>query len=583
MKKSLIRFVALSMAACMTVSLAACQKSSPASSSATSSEAKYTDPITVDVYTLTGNIPGEQTGWFAKLVKDKFNMTLNITAAQTDGNADTSFQTHAAAGTLGDIVIYGALDTKFTDSIKSNLLTDLSKDDLLTKHGATIMKNYSAAVKRISDTYGNYGIPNNVTTMSATVPCEDANLTYGAFLRYDIYQSIGSPVMNTIDDLYPTLKKMQAAHPKSETSGKNTYAFSLFKDWDGNMMMFGKMVAQLYGYEEAPCGGFYLINNMADKYQYILDSDSYYVKALKIYNQAYRDGLLDPDSISQTWNDITPKYQDDRILFSLYSWLGNSYYNTTTTEAAGKGFEVVPIKDEMIYSSGFTPDGGTYVISLGAQCKDKERCMDFIDWMYSAEGSWEMNNGPEGLTWELKDGKPQLTDFGRECLPSNTTAVPEEYGGGDWLDGSCNIGFSTIAVNSIDPDYNETYNYRLWSSVLNYQPSKLLSTWKSAMDNALDGKDYMVDNNQVSVAPGTDYTSPTLSTDIQAIQDAVKMDIRDASWKMVYAKTDAEFNSDLAACVKTVNDKGISKVLDFDKTEIAKLAVMRKAAASSSK
>jgi putative aldouronate transport system substrate-binding protein len=589
MKKWFIKSLTAAAILGIAVSMAACSQpgnstdtAAGSSSSASSGSNSYKNPVTLDVYTLTGNTPGEQSGWFAKVIKDKFNLKLNVICAQTEGNADQSFQTHAASGDLGDIVVYGAIDTKFTDSLKAGLLMKLTDNDLLSKHGQNIVTNYSGAIKRIADKYGEYAIPNNVSSESPNTPSEDSDLIYGVYTRYDYYQEIGSPKLNSFDDVYPMLKAMAQKHP-TNANGQKQYAFSLFKDWDGCMMMFGKMIAQLYGYEEAPFGGFLLTNNLATEYQSIIEPDSYYIKALKVYNQAYRDGLLDPDSVTQTWDDITKKYTNGQVLYSQFSWLGPNYFNTPDNTTKGAGFAIVPISDEKIWSNGFTPNGSTYLVALGKSCKDPERAMDFLNWYYSPEGEMILKNGPEGLVWEMKDGKPVLTEFGQKAQPAGEVEVPAEFGGGNWKNGQCALGFDGVAANAINPNNNEPYYYKLWSSTLTATATTLQKNWSTAMDGALDAKDWLVKNNQVSVSPGTDYVAPTLPSEIQSAQDIVKMDIRDYSWKMVYAKSDSEFNSLLSQMTKKVKGEGYDTVVDWNKQQLAELAAIRQQAAKSSK
>ena len=59
----------------------------------TEGSSKYKDFITVDVFDSMANYQGIQSGWFAKIVKDKFNMELNIIAPNVAGGGDTLFQT----------------------------------------------------------------------------------------------------------------------------------------------------------------------------------------------------------------------------------------------------------------------------------------------------------------------------------------------------------------------------------------------------------------------------------------------------------------------------------------------------------
>lgn len=60
------------------------------------------DLMTIEIYDVAANYQGVQSGWFAQIVKEKFNLELNIIAPQVAG--DAVFQTRASTGNLGDIV-----------------------------------------------------------------------------------------------------------------------------------------------------------------------------------------------------------------------------------------------------------------------------------------------------------------------------------------------------------------------------------------------------------------------------------------------------------------------------------------------
>ena len=60
-------------------------------------------PMVIDFYDDAANYHGIQSGWFAKVVKDRFNLELNIIAPQVAGNQ--VYATRAEDGNLGDIVV----------------------------------------------------------------------------------------------------------------------------------------------------------------------------------------------------------------------------------------------------------------------------------------------------------------------------------------------------------------------------------------------------------------------------------------------------------------------------------------------
>ena len=78
-KKNVQRALALALAATMLAgTVAGCGKSSDSDSTqgGKSSNGKYAKELTIDVFDSQANFQGEQTGWFAKLIKDKFNIKI---------------------------------------------------------------------------------------------------------------------------------------------------------------------------------------------------------------------------------------------------------------------------------------------------------------------------------------------------------------------------------------------------------------------------------------------------------------------------------------------------------------------------
>jgi len=92
---------------------------------------EYDEFLTIDVFSSTANYQGIQGGWFGKVVKDKFNMELNIIAPNVAGGGDMLYETRSSAGNLGDIVMIGAENGQLADAVAAGLLIDLTKYMLL--------------------------------------------------------------------------------------------------------------------------------------------------------------------------------------------------------------------------------------------------------------------------------------------------------------------------------------------------------------------------------------------------------------------------------------------------------------------
>jgi multiple sugar transport system substrate-binding protein/putative aldouronate transport system substrate-binding protein len=352
------------------------------------------------------------------------------------------------------------------------------------------------------------------------------------------------------------------------------------------MMCLAKQPACFYGYDEL---GFVFAKADGSDYQSIIDSDSFYIRNLKFYFQANQMGLLDPESTTQNSDTCQAKYKDGSVLYCPWPWYAQPMYNTPTNKDAGKGFMIAQIDDMKVFSNGCKPNGDRVCIAIGSKAEDPERLADFIDWLYSPEGI-EMSAaqtatscGPEGLTWELKDGKPQLTEFGWKAFyEGGDTPVPDEWGGGTWKDGISALNFQTVSATDINPKTGYPYNYTLWDSVLEANKTALDTDWQNKM-GAKTTLEYLKNNDKILVAPGSSYVAPPEETEITTLRAQCREIIKEDSWKMVFAANEDEFNSILADMQKTVKGLGYDQVLAVDMQNAKDQNDARVKAASESK
>lgn len=557
-KRSVIRVLSLVLASVLVMSGCAAGKNEK------KSECPYEEFIVVDVFDDLANFQGIQSGWFAKVVKDKFNMELNIIAPNVAGGGDTLYEIRSAAGNLGDLLIGSSDNGKLEELVRAGLLIDM-KDYLKDK---PIMR-YETAIRELNNRIspdGIYVIPAELSGNSPLTPSETSELTYGAYLRWDAYAQLGYPQMETLEDLLTVLKDMQELIPYGDT-GNPTYAFSLFQDWDRYMMNNAKQPACLYGYDEI---GYVLARADGSDYQSIMDEDSLYIRALKLFFDANQMGLLDPDSPTQNYDSVFKKYENGDILFSVWPWLGQSAYNTLEHKEEGKGFMLAPIQDMEIFSYGCKTGGNPQaVIAIGSNAKDPQRLADFIDWLYSPEGI-RLNSartqggtaGPEGLTWEMTEEGPVLTEFGVQALLNGNVEMPEEWGGGIWSDGISALNFNPVMQNDIDPN-GYPYSYLMWDSVKNMEVTALDRSWREYM-NADSTMEYLQQNHMMIIAPGCSYIAPEESSEISTMRSQCTAIILDYSWRMIFAEDEETFYMLLDTMQNKVNSLGYEEVLAVD-------------------
>ena len=531
----------------------------------------YEETITIDVFDAQANFQGMQSGWFAKIVKDKFNMEMNIIAPNVAGGGDTLYQTRSANGNLGDLIIINVDRNRLKDMVTAGLVLDMT--DYMGE--CENLQQYKKAIEDASalageDNPGMWAVPSEVSNEPATEPCEAVDPTNAPSVRWDVYGQVGYPEMKTLEDLLDVLKQMQDAVPASD-SGKKVYALSLFKDWDGDMMQNAAALTALYGYEANQ--GFALLNSDTNEIQSIIDDDSAYVRGLRFLFQANQMGLVDPESTTQNFDTLSAKYQDGAVLYSLWPWLGSGYYNTVEHMEEGKGFQTATIQDMKCLSYGsFTLGKMENAIMVGSQAKDPQRIVDFIDWLYSPEGveascaQSGTNCGPEGLTWEMKDGEPVLTDFGVEALVKMTEGlqVPAEWGTGTWKEGISALNYKALGVVDCDQSTGMCYNYQRWSDYQERTATKLSEDWKAHNDNAATCIEYLTNKGMLTVAPGSNYAIPDYSTDHSTIKEQCKQIIVQDSWRMAFAADEAEFNSILKEMQETTRGLGYDEVYAVD-------------------
>lgn len=277
------------------------------------------ETITLTVFSQPANWSGRQIGWGAALLKDMFNVELNIIP-----DVSGAYETRMEKGDLGDIVVWGDTGTDYVTAVEQGKLFDLEEDQLLDVYGKYMDDTFPAAFeanKEISPDGEVHAIGNNVAADSS-----DHDLfIYNWGTRWDLYEKLGKPEVKNLDDFIEVLKQMKALEPTGD-DGKPTYAASLWPDWDGNLVMNVKSLAQAYhGYDEVGIG---LMDPQTGTFYDALDPDGPYVEALRFYNRLYREGLLDPDSMTQTYDEMLAKVKNGSVLFSLQSFAGTIAYNT---------------------------------------------------------------------------------------------------------------------------------------------------------------------------------------------------------------------------------------------------------------
>jgi multiple sugar transport system substrate-binding protein/putative aldouronate transport system substrate-binding protein len=520
------------------------------------------DTLTLQVFDQLANYSGIQAGWFGDIMLQKFNVKLNI-IPQPQGSG--VLQARMASGNLGDLVIWGNDQEDYVNAYKAGLLFNWDDEDLLGTYGPYIKAHMPYALEKNRKISGGdlYGFGHIVSSSSK----ERQEFFYTWDLRYDLYQKIGSPRIRTLDDLVDALDKMKKAAP-TDDNGRPTYGVSLFNDWDGNMVMYVKSTATaFYGYDEFDFG---LYDPSTQTYHDVLEPGGPYLTALKFYNKLNQMGLVDPDSQTQKYDGQSEDFQNGTAFFTIFNWMGSGTYNSDKHLAAGKGmFPVVPENASPI-AYGQNVFGGNRVWSIGAKTEYPELCMTILNWFSTPEGFMTTQWGPKGVTWDYdSSGKTFLTELGKKTTADpNNTLMPAPYAG-TFHDGSFQINNETWSRDAANPDSKgETYNWRKWASSLTPPKSDIEATWRTwAKANTPD--DYLGARKYV-LAPGTMFTEDPVPDTLKVTWTQVQDSVKNNSWRAIYAKTDAEFDSIVANMASELKAYGFDEILAFTKAQVAR-------------
>lgn len=193
----------------------------------TTSQPATVTPQRVTLYPYNAGLQsGPASGWVDKFFREN-GIILEVIPF-----SDEKTQAMLASGDLPDVVVFNSA-TNAVAAIEAGMLLPL--DDHLNKLPSIVNDElYSPALKYSRELYSDgsgklyiipWGVGNN--TIAALSDSE----RYAIKLKFDVYEQIGAPSFDKLEDIIPILKQMQQAYPKNE-EGTTVYGMHLFSDFD---------------------------------------------------------------------------------------------------------------------------------------------------------------------------------------------------------------------------------------------------------------------------------------------------------------------------------------------------------------
>ena len=570
--KIMKRVVATALVVAMSAaSLIGCgKKSNNSTTGLVDEEGNYdwssSDYVQLDCYSQLANSQGTQTGWFGAILKNKFHVELNII-----NETGSTFATLMEAGDLGDMVVFGSAGDNYLTACEQGMLFDWEKYDILNTYGTYIRDNMSAALEHnrdISGTGSIYGFGHSVASTSE----DHEPFFYSWDLRYDYYVELGCPTINNLDDLITVFEDMKKNHP-TDDEGKETYAISLWPDWDGNMVMYVKALATAYyGYDELGLG---LYNNETGEFYDALmvnDDGSYgpYLEMLQFFNKLYQKGLLDPDSNIQTYDDAVSKVKTGRTFWSIFNYAGSAAFNTDENIADGKAMYTVVPEEATPCVYGMNVLGGNRIWAIGSTSAYPDRVMSIYNYLCTPEGWLDQQYGPEGLCWYYAEDdngntKCYFTELGAACKADNQTVMESDdaqyadYCGSKFVDGQQQMNNLTWSTGATDPNTGEKYDSSYWSSTAVAPADGSIEAQWRENTGATSTEEYLCNRTTAdgepaySVAKASAYSEGTQDADLKIVWTEVTEEIVRGSWNAIKCSSDAEFEKAVESMIKEAN------------------------------
>ena len=495
----------------------------------------HDEELTLEVYDVAANYQGLQSGWYGKILKDKFNIVLNIIAPQVSGDGEALYQTRTASGNLGDIILLDNAD--MLECVDVGLVADMSADIQSYPNLMRYWEQIEKFNKGIGDGTGIWGIPTEMNTNGPTAYMAET-VSSMPRIPWDFYTELGKPELNTLDDLIQVLADMQAAHPTNE-AGDKAYGMTLWKDWDSTSIENVNQLTKWYGQEvngSVLIGSDHSITPLTDK-------NGAYYKMLHFFFDANQKGIVDPDSATQDWTSANDKMKQNRTYLVWNNWM-LGFTNSPEIGEKGANYMGMPIADMTVFQTSDYYYGSGRVFGIGSQVDDekKARIMEFFDWLASPEGCTIQHAGDEGIIYTVNDdGTYTLTEDGYNRFTTEIM-IPEELGGGNWTDGNNQVNQWIVQSYDTNPVNGESYVPDLWASYLEKNNTKTNKEWKE-MYGAENEVEYLQDKGMMSPVPHINISLAIDTTDIGLIRSQCKTIVCDASWKAIFAADEAAFDA----------------------------------------
>ncbi len=501
-------------------------------------------------------------GWGAKRLYDDAKIKLDF--YPTGNEVEQKLQQYLAAGDLPDIVGFKGLDQAQMAMDADKLLPLEQYADKLP----SLFNNelYANAIAYSKD-YTSNGTGSLLIMPTAIGPTGYNSFNWQPMLQWDAWKQAGQQVPATLEDYLDIVEAMVKVKPTTE-NGEKVYGFALFSDWDKYTALEISTLSFFYGIDTEYVSHLMETNILTKETNSILRDESFYKRALKFYYDANQRGLLDPDSMTQTFSNVDAKYSAGRVLFSHFSWMTGQYNSRAAGHVdnpdAPDGYEAIVADDMKLYVAPEQTIGRNWYFAINKDTKNLDAALEFLNWFYDPATIEYLTNGPEDIIWTRDDsGEPRVIDEDAYVLVEKKAdpLMPAEVGGGAFQDGM--YAFNTAGLQaSVIMDDGYSLGYRYWPTHIARNPTLMRLEWREVFGGAVL-QDYVNKGGNVANSTQAVNMITPASDELEMTMSQIGEVVKKYSWQMVYAKDEAEFEALWTKMQTEADGLGMQKVVDY--------------------
>lgn len=329
---------------------------------------------------------------FAKELQEKTGVKIKF-VHPAQGQQTEQFNLMIASNDLPDIVRYNWQAFGAQNAIDSGYILDLN--EAIDKWAPNFKKllserpDYDKMIKTDEGRY--YAFPG--------LAGDSVNCIYsGPMVRKDWLDKLGMEVPETIDEFETMLKRF-----KNELNV------------DIPLSMVYGLLPQTFGPAYGVSHAYYIDDNGKVKFGPAEDAYKEYLTKMHSW---YEQGLIDSNIANVDLKTLETNLLNDRVGVTSFTAAGGLGKWMNAKQGSGSSFELVgiplPVRNKGEHQARYTRDweyAPSCAYAISTSCKNPELAVRFLDYGYGEEGSMLYNFGTEGVSYNMVDGEPKLTDM----------------------------------------------------------------------------------------------------------------------------------------------------------------------------